>query len=106
MLECCCRSRTYTRPGSSLSALRLFNVVRTRKDRLTRERTDEAPRGTEGEARDVVVPIDPTSAGFLFAENRQMPMHVGGLQLLAKPEGAPRDYARKIYQSMSEVNEI
>ena len=54
----------------------------------------------------MVVPIDPTSAGFLFAENRQMPMHVGGLQLFEKPEGAPRDYARKIYESMSEVNEI
>ena len=33
-------------------------------------------------------PIDPTSAAFLFAENRQMPMHVGGLQLFEKPEGA------------------
>jgi diacylglycerol O-acyltransferase len=42
----------------------------------------------------VVVPIDPTSAGFLYAENRQMPMHVGGLQLFEKPEGAPRDYVR------------
>jgi diacylglycerol O-acyltransferase len=54
----------------------------------------------------VVVPIDPTSAGFLFAENRQMPMHVGGLQLFEKPEGAPRDYVRKLYEQMSEVSEI
>jgi diacylglycerol O-acyltransferase len=54
----------------------------------------------------VVVPIDPTSAGFLYAESRQMPMHVGGLQLFEKPEGAPRDYVRKLYQQMSEVDEI
>jgi diacylglycerol O-acyltransferase len=54
----------------------------------------------------VAVPIDPTSAGFLFAENRQMPMHVGGLQLFEKPEGAPRDYVRKLYESMSQVDEI
>ncbi len=52
------------------------------------------------------VPIDPTSAAFLFAENRQMPMHVGGLQLFEKPEGAPRDYVRQIYESMTKVEEI
>ncbi|MGZ8744086.1 MAG: WS/DGAT/MGAT family O-acyltransferase [Nocardioides sp.] len=54
----------------------------------------------------MVVPIDPTSAAFLFAESRQMPMHVGGLQLFEKPEGAPRDYARRLYESMSQVDEI
>jgi diacylglycerol O-acyltransferase len=54
----------------------------------------------------MVVPIDPTSAGFLFAENRQMPMHVGGLQLFEKPEGASRDYVRKLYEQMSQVDEM
>jgi diacylglycerol O-acyltransferase len=54
----------------------------------------------------VAVPMDPTSAAFLYAENRQMPMHVGGLQLFEKPEGAPRDYARRIYEQMSEVDEM
>ncbi len=54
----------------------------------------------------MVVPIDPTSAAFLFAENRQMPMHVGGLQLFEKPADAPRDYVRKLYASMSQVDEI
>ena len=44
----------------------------------------------------MATPIDPTSAAFLLAENRNMPMHVGGLQLFEKPEGAgpqlhPRD---------------
>ncbi len=33
-------------------------------------------------------------------------MHVGGLALYEKPEGAPRDYARKMYESMSQVDEI
>ena len=39
----------------------------------------------------VATSIDPTSAGFLLAENRSMPMHVGGLQLFEKPEGAGRE---------------
>ncbi len=52
------------------------------------------------------VPMDPTSAAFLFAENRQMPMHVGGLQLFEKPEGAGRDYARTIYEQMSDPGEM
>ncbi len=52
------------------------------------------------------VPIDPTSAAFLLAENRRQPMHVGGLQLFRKPEGAPRDYARQMYQSMAAVEKI
>ncbi len=51
-------------------------------------------------------PIDPTSVGFLLAENRTMPMHVAGLQLFEKPEGAPRDYVRRIYQQMLDVDEI
>src|SRR6476660_10175827 len=50
--------------------------------------------------------MDPTSAAFLYAENRQMPMHVGGLQLFEKPEGAPRNDARQIYEQMSEATEI
>ena len=35
-----------------------------------------------------------------------MPMHVGGLQLFEKPEGAGRDYAREIYEQMPDVDEI
>ena len=54
----------------------------------------------------MVVPIDPTSAGFLYAESRQMPMHVGGLQLFEKPEDAPRDYARMLYENMSQPEEM
>ncbi|MGZ8737864.1 MAG: WS/DGAT/MGAT family O-acyltransferase [Nocardioides sp.] len=54
----------------------------------------------------MAAPIDPTSAAFLLAENRSQPMHVGGLQLFRKPEGAPRDYVRDMYQSMLHVDEI
>jgi diacylglycerol O-acyltransferase len=54
----------------------------------------------------VVTPIDPTATGFLLAENRSMPMHVGGLQLFEKPEGAGRDYGRQLYESMRNVDEI
>jgi diacylglycerol O-acyltransferase len=54
----------------------------------------------------VVTPIDPTSAAFLLAENRNMPMHVGGLQLFRKPEGAGRDYVRQMFEAMRDVEEI
>lgn len=35
-----------------------------------------------------------------------MPMHVGGLQLFEKPEGAGRDYGREMYEAMSDVAEV
>ena len=33
-------------------------------------------------------------------------MHVGGLQLFEKPEGAGRDYVRRMYEEMRDVDEI
>ena len=45
-------------------------------------------------------PMDPTSAGFLFAENRSQPMHVGGLQLFRKPEGAGRTFVKDLFDDM------
>ena len=54
----------------------------------------------------MVSPIDPTGTAFLLAENRSMPMHVGGLQLFEKPEGAGRDYGRQMYESMRDVEAI
>lgn len=50
--------------------------------------------------------IDPTSAAFLYVESRTQPMHVGGLQLFEKPEGAGRDYVREVYDGLSDVSEI
>ncbi|MGA8211443.1 MAG: wax ester/triacylglycerol synthase family O-acyltransferase [Nocardioidaceae bacterium] len=45
-------------------------------------------------------PIDPVSRGFLFAESRAQPMHVGGLQLFRKPEGAGRTFVKDLYEEM------
>jgi diacylglycerol O-acyltransferase len=41
-----------------------------------------------------------------MAENRSMPMHVGGLQLFKKPEDAGRTYIRDMYEQMRDVEEI
>ena len=54
----------------------------------------------------MVNPIDPTATGFLLAENRNMPMHVGGLQLFEKPEGAGRSYVREMYEQMRDVEQV
>jgi len=54
----------------------------------------------------VVSPIDPTSAAFLLAENRSQPMHVGGLQLFEKPEGAGRNYVREMYEEMRDGTDV
>jgi diacylglycerol O-acyltransferase len=73
-------------------------------DRLVRADTrigrDRSRGGT------VVSPIDPTSTAFLLAENRNMPMHVGALELFKKPEGAGRNYVREMVEAMRNVDEV
>ena len=54
----------------------------------------------------MATPIDPTSAAFLLAENRSMPMHVGGLQLFEKPDGVGRNYIREMFEEMRDEKEI
>ncbi len=54
----------------------------------------------------MVTPIDPTATGFLLAETRTQPMHVGALQLFEKPEGAGRSYVRELYESMRACDTI
>ena len=54
----------------------------------------------------MAIPIDPTSTAFLLAENRSMPMHVGGLALYKKPEGAGRRYVREMYEQMRDTPEV
>ncbi|MGH3348897.1 MAG: WS/DGAT/MGAT family O-acyltransferase, partial [Nocardioides sp.] len=54
----------------------------------------------------MVSPIDPTSAAFLLAESRNMPMHVGALELFKKPEGAGRHYVREMFETMRDVDEL
>jgi diacylglycerol O-acyltransferase len=51
-------------------------------------------------------PMDPTSAAFMLAENRSQPMHVGGLQLFRKPDGAGRDFVRTMYAELGDVDRI
>ena len=53
----------------------------------------------------MLAPMDPTSTAFMFAENRQQPMHVGGLQLFKKPDGAGRDFLRNLYAEMLTYDE-
>ncbi len=50
--------------------------------------------------------MDPTSLGFLLAESRRVPMHVGGLQLYRKPPDAGRHYVRDLYDQMRDVDEV
>jgi len=54
----------------------------------------------------VVTPIDPSSVAFLLAETRSTPMHVGGLHLYKKPEGAGRDFARQLYEQFRSVEDL
>jgi diacylglycerol O-acyltransferase / wax synthase len=59
-----------------------------------------------GEDRRVATPLDPTAVGFLMAENRRMPMHVGGLQLYRKPPDAGRGYVRELFESARDTTDI
>jgi len=42
----------------------------------------------------------PTDAIFLLGESREQPMHVGGLQLYQRPDGAGPDFVREFYESL------
>ncbi len=42
----------------------------------------------------------PTDSMFLFAESREHPMHVGGLQLFEPPEGAGPEFVRGFYDAL------
>ncbi len=54
----------------------------------------------------MVTPLDPTAAAFLLAENRQQPMHVGGLQLFEPPEDAGPDYVREMFAASLAPSDI
>lgn len=51
-----------------------------------------------------IMPI--TDSMFLLMESREHPMHVGGLQLFRKPEGAGDDYVEHIYRDLIEKAEV
>jgi diacylglycerol O-acyltransferase / wax synthase len=54
----------------------------------------------------MVHPLDATAAGFLMAENRRMPMHVGALQLFSKPEGAGRNFVAELYAQLVDGEDV
>ena len=54
----------------------------------------------------MVTPLDPTATAFLLAENRQQPMHVGGLQIFRPPEDAGPGYVRDMFGSSLSFDEI
>ena len=54
----------------------------------------------------MATPLDPTSAAFLLAENRQQPMHVGGLQLFRPPEDAGPEYVREQFAASLSTDEM
>lgn len=54
----------------------------------------------------MAAPLDPTAAAFLFAENRTMPMHVGGLQLFEPPADAGPDYTRDLVERLRATAEV
>ncbi|MBA0125259.1 wax ester/triacylglycerol synthase family O-acyltransferase [Haloechinothrix sp. YIM 98757] len=47
-----------------------------------------------------------TDSMFLLMESREHPMHVGGLQLFKKPEGAGEDYVHTIYRNLIDSAEV
>ncbi|MGW7533762.1 WS/DGAT/MGAT family O-acyltransferase [Amycolatopsis sp. NPDC054798] len=53
------------------------------------------------------MPLMPvTDSMFLMVETREHPMHVGGLQLFRKPEGAGEDYLRDLRRSLLESDNM
>jgi len=50
--------------------------------------------------------IDPTSLAFLLSETRNQPMHVAGLQLFERPADAGPHFARELYESALDVEEV
>ncbi len=47
-----------------------------------------------------------TDSIFLLMESREHPMHVGGLQLFTKPDGAGDDYVESIYRDLIDRAEV
>lgn len=47
-----------------------------------------------------------TDSMFLFIESREHPMHVGGLQLFRKPDGADEEYLRNLREDLLKKTDI
>lgn len=51
-------------------------------------------------------PISPTDLIFLLGESREHPMHVGGLQLFAPPDGSGPEFLREVYDVLVEQTDV
>lgn len=47
-----------------------------------------------------------TDSMFLLVESREHPMHVGGLQLFRKPDGAGDDFLRTLHEDLLKVDDV
>jgi diacylglycerol O-acyltransferase len=54
----------------------------------------------------LLLPMSPTDSMFLLAESREHPMHVGGLQLFAPPEGATALDVRAMFDEAIKADEV
>jgi diacylglycerol O-acyltransferase len=52
------------------------------------------------------VPMDVTAQGFMIAESRNTPMHVGGLQLFELPDGAGPDWGTQYFEQALEAEAV
>ncbi|MFY0409857.1 WS/DGAT/MGAT family O-acyltransferase [Solicola sp. PLA-1-18] len=50
--------------------------------------------------------MPPTDSMYLFAESREHPMHVGGLQLFVPPEGSGPEYVRQIFDRLTASQDV
>ena len=54
----------------------------------------------------MLLPMSPADSIFLMVESREHPMHVGGLQLFAPPEGADSEDVRRMFQQMIDADDV
>ncbi len=50
--------------------------------------------------------MSPADSIFLMVESREHPMHVGGLQLFAPPDGADAEDVRRMFQQMIGADDV
>ncbi len=54
----------------------------------------------------MLLPMSPADSIFLMVESREHPMHVGGLQLFAPPDGADSEDVRRMFQQMVGADDV
>jgi len=54
----------------------------------------------------LLLPMSPADSIFLMVESREHPMHVGGLQLFAPPDGADSEDVRRMFEQMVGADDV